>query len=42
VKQNKHAVAIADFKQYLSLGGGTRDGDTEKVEQMIRDLEKLL
>jgi len=39
-KMNKAAAAIADFRQYLNVGGGERDGDTEKVEEMIRDLEK--
>ncbi len=41
-KQKKHAAAIADLKQFLNLGGGIRNGNTEQVEQMIRDLEKLL
>jgi tetratricopeptide (TPR) repeat protein len=41
-QQNKHAAVIADLQQYLNLGGGVRDGDTEAVEQMIRDLKKLL
>ena len=40
--QNKIAESIANFQQYLDLGGGIRNGDTEKVVQMIRDLEKLL
>ncbi len=34
--------AIADFQRYLDLGGGERYGDTEKVQQMIRDLQSKL
>ena len=41
-KQGQYAAAIADLQQYLNLGGGALDGDNEKIEQMIRDLEKLL
>lgn len=41
-QQKKHAVAIADLQQYLNLGGGARDGDSEKVEQMIRRIKKML
>ena len=32
------AAATADLQQYLNLGGGLRDGDTEAVEEMIREL----
>ena len=31
-KQSQQAAAIVDLQQYLKLGGGMRDGDTEKVE----------
>lgn len=41
-QQDQHAAAIADFKKYLKLGGGERDGDTEEVKQMIRDLQAKL
>jgi hypothetical protein len=34
-------AAIADFQEYLDLGGGMRYGDTKYVERVIRDLEKL-
>jgi len=40
-KKSQHAAAIADLQKYLDAGGGVRDGDTEKVERMIRDLKKL-
>jgi tetratricopeptide (TPR) repeat protein len=35
-------AAIADFQQYLDLGGGIRDGDQAEVEQFIRDLKNKL
>lgn len=38
-KENYEA-AIADFQKYLDLGGGVRDRDQQKVEDMIRDLKK--
>ncbi len=31
--------AAADFQKYLDLGGGAREGNTENVKEMIRDLE---
>jgi len=37
-----HSAAITDFQKYLDLGGGQRDGDTAKVERMIRDLKEKL
>ena len=36
--QGDQAGAIADYEQYLALGGGRRDGDQEEVEQRIRAL----
>jgi len=33
-------MAIVDYQKYLDLGGGVRDGDQAKVEQIIRDLKK--
>jgi TPR repeat len=35
-------AAIADFQEYLDLGGGIRYGDQAKVEQFIRDLKNKL
>ena len=40
MRKNNPAAAIADFQKYLDLGGGERDGDTEEVEQMIRELRQ--
>jgi tetratricopeptide (TPR) repeat protein len=44
VRQNKnqHTAAVSDFQKYLDLGGGLRDGDTEKVKQRIRYLVQKL
>lgn len=36
------AGAIEDFQRYLDLGGGERDGDSEQVEQRIRELRAQL
>jgi tetratricopeptide (TPR) repeat protein len=41
-QRERTAAAIADYQKYLDVGGGERDGDTEKVEEMIRDLQKKL
>jgi tetratricopeptide (TPR) repeat protein len=41
-QKDQASAAISDFQKYLDLGGGLRDGDTEKVEQRIRDLRKTL
>jgi len=41
-KKDAPADAIADFRRYLDFGGGERDGDTEEVEEMIRELKKKL
>ena len=35
-------AAIAEFQDYLDLGGGVRDGDQEQVEERIRKLKKGL
>ena len=40
-EKNNPTAAIADLQKYLDLGGGERDGDTEEVEEMIDDLQKL-
>ena len=34
--------AILDYEQYLTLGGGRRDGDQEAVAQLIRTLRAQL
>jgi len=34
--------ALKAYQKYLDLGGGIRDGDQAKVEEMIRDLKKKL
>ncbi len=41
-QKDQPAAAISDLQQYLSLGGGVREGDSEKVEAMIRDLKTKL
>jgi tetratricopeptide (TPR) repeat protein len=41
-QKDRPAAAIADFQKYLDLGGGERDGDTEEVEGIIRELQKKL
>lgn len=37
-EKGQNAAAIADLQKYLGAGGGARDGDTQEVEKMIRDL----
>lgn len=39
-KKNQSTAAISDLQKYLDLGGGQRNGDTEEVEQTIRNLSK--
>jgi tetratricopeptide (TPR) repeat protein len=39
-KMKQNAPAIADFQRYLTLGGGTQKGNTEKVEGLIRGLQE--
>ena len=39
-KKNQFTAAISDFQKYLDLGGGQRNGDTDEVEQTIRNLSK--
>jgi tetratricopeptide (TPR) repeat protein len=39
VKGDKEGAA-SDYQKYLDLGGGVRDGDQAKVEQIIRDLRQ--
>jgi tetratricopeptide (TPR) repeat protein len=39
---DQNAPAVADFQRYLALGGGERDGDTEEVEGLIRELQEEL
>jgi tetratricopeptide (TPR) repeat protein len=41
-KMNQNAATVADFQQYLALGGGERHGNTEKVEGWIRELQEKL
>ena len=41
-KKNQFTAAISDFQKYLDLGGGQRNGDTDEVEQTIRNLSKSL
>jgi len=41
-EMNNFGMAIGDFEKYLSLGGGERYGDTQKVKQMIRSLKQKL
>ena len=36
------AAAIADFRKYLEIGGGERNGDTEELEGIIRELSRRL
>ena len=38
-RMGRNTAAIADLRQYLALGGGIRDGDTEEVEQWISEIE---
>ncbi len=42
--QEKHqpAAAMMDLQKYLDAGGGAQAGDTEKVEETIRELKKAL
>jgi tetratricopeptide (TPR) repeat protein len=40
--QGEPAAAIADFRKYLAIGGGERNGDTEEVEGIIRELSRRL
>jgi tetratricopeptide (TPR) repeat protein len=39
-KKRKPSAALADLQQYLKLGGGAWYGNTEQIEQKIRDLKK--
>ena len=39
-KKDQSTAAISDLQKYLDLGGGQRNGDTEEVEQTIRNLSK--
>ena len=39
-KMNRWIDAIADYQKYLDVGGGESGGDTEEVEEMIRNLKK--
>jgi len=38
-QMGRRDLAIADLRKYLEVGGGEKDGDTEKVEKLIRDME---
>jgi hypothetical protein len=40
-KKDNLSAAIADFQQFLNLGGGVSDGFEEKAEEMIRLKKKL-
>jgi len=40
--KDRPADAIADLEQYLKLGGGVKNGNTQKVEAMIRELWERL
>jgi tetratricopeptide (TPR) repeat protein len=40
--QGDQAGAMADYEQYLALGGGRRGGDQEEVERRIRALRAQL
>jgi tetratricopeptide (TPR) repeat protein len=42
--QERHqpAAAMMDLQNYLAAGGGAQAGDTEKVEETIRELKKAL
>jgi tetratricopeptide (TPR) repeat protein len=40
--QGNYGAAIENYQKYLDLGGGEKDGDQGKVEEMIRDLKKKL
>jgi tetratricopeptide (TPR) repeat protein len=41
-REKNDPAAIADFQQYLDLGGGVQYGDTKEVEQMISELKQKL